>query len=184
MLAFALSEAGSLLALGLGRRLRMTPVLARLGNEAHARKLRSLDSLWPLTLVRTAAARGAGGTITVVLTALILIKSALTFVFGLIAVFTLPLSSLVVPAIAAAEAPDDRALHASLERISVLQVTSHVLAAAAGFAIALRGPLAGRPVSGVTAENGAVILAVLALSVVFAIAAGRREARLVLQRGV
>ncbi len=181
--AVALSEAASLGALRLGQRLLDHPRLRRLGELSHARKRRALERTWPLTRIPPAVRRGDGATVGTIITALVLLKSVGSLVFGIVMVAWLPVASLIVPTIIAAEDPDDPKLRAWVEAVARLQVTSHVVAAALGFAITLAGPLTGRAASDVVRQHLGPTLAALALSAGFALAAGRREAREIVARG-
>lgn len=184
LVAFVLSEAASLGGLWLGQRLIDRPTLRRIGARSHAQKLRSLDRTWPLTRLRPALKRGDVATVVTIITALVALKSLGSLLFGLITVFWLPLASLIVPSIVAAEDPDDPALRSWVAAVARLQVTSHVAAAALGFAVSVAGPLAGRTITSVLVDNAPLAIAALALSAGFAVAAGRREALGLAKRGI
>jgi hypothetical protein len=184
VLVFGLSEAASLGGLMLGGRMLDRPLLRRLGAQSHAKKMRALDAVWPMTRIRPALQRGDAATVVAIITALVLLKSLASLVFGLLMVVWLPVASLIVPTIIAAEDPDDVDLRGWVQGVARLQVTSHVAAAALGFAATAAGPLAGRSVTAIIGENAGLTVVALALSVGFAIAAGRREALGVVRRGV
>jgi len=183
-LAFVLSEAASLGGLALGQRMIDRPLLRRLGARSHAQKMRALDRVWPMTRIRPALRKGDVATLVTIITTLVALKSVGSLVFGLLTVFWLPLASLIVPTIVASEDPDDPALRAWVAAVARLQVTSHVAAAALGFAATVAGPLAGRSVSSILVDNAALAIAALALSAGFAVAAGRREALGLAKRGI
>jgi len=183
-LAFALSELASLVGLWLGQRMIDRPLLRRLGARSHAAKMRSLDRVWPMTRIRPALRRADVATVVMIITALVALKSLASLVFGLLTLIWLPLASLVVPTIIAAEDPEDVALRGWVERVARLQVTSHVVAAALGFALTVAGPLAGRSVGVILGENLWLVAAAVAVSAGFAIAAGRQEALELMKRGV
>jgi hypothetical protein len=184
VLAFARSEAASLGGLTLGGRLIDRPLLRRLGALSHPKKMRALDTVWPMTRIRPALRRGDVATVAAIITSLVLLKSLASLVLGLVTVIWLPLASLIVPTIIAAEDPDDVALRGWVQSVARLQVTSHVVAAAFGLAVTVAGPLAGRSLTGVIREHARLTVTALALSVGFAIAAGRREALGLVERGV
>jgi hypothetical protein len=184
LVAMVLSLGASLLMLHIGSRLLGQRYLVRLGKTAHQRKLRALDRIWPLTRVRPALADGNTTLVTAVLSTLILVKSAASLVFGIVMVFWLPLASLIVPAIVYEHDPDNPGLAAWVRRVAALQVTSHVLAAAVGFAAILTGPLAGVTLYA-TIESNLVSFAVpCALSFAFALAAGGAEATGLARHGI
>lgn len=183
LVAAALGETFSLGGLALGARWINHSALRRLGALAHAKKMRSLESVWPLTRIRPAVARGDVAGVMTIITALVALKSAACLIFGIVAVFWLPVASVIVPAIAAAEDPDDPELALWVQGVARLQVTSHVVAAALGFAVMVAGPLAGLPLGAVLGDHPLSTLAALALSAGFAVAAGRREAMGVVRRG-
>ena len=138
--AWLATQAGSLLSLQVGARFVDNRHLLRLGALAHRQKLAALDRLWPLTRVRPAVERGQVGTCTVILSSLIAGKSAASLVFGIVMVFWLPIVSAMVPSIVAVHDPDDPSLGPWVRRVAALQVTSHALAAALGFALVVDTP--------------------------------------------
>jgi len=182
--AFALSELASLRGLWLGKRMIQQPWLKQFGAKSHASKMKALATKWPLTLIRPAVRRGDVGTVTLIVTLLVVLKSLGSMIFGLLTVFWLPIASLTVPSVIAAEDPGDPELLAWAQGVARLQVTSHVIAAALGFAVTVAGPLAGIHVFQVLRENVEVSVVALVLSLVFAVAAGRREAQGIVKRGV
>ncbi len=182
--AFVLSELASLRGLWLGRRMIQQPWLRQFGAKSHASKMRALATKWPLTRIRPAIARGDVGTVTVIVTSLVVLKSFGSMIFGLLTVFWLPIASLTVPSVIAAEDPNDAELLAWAQGVARLQVTSHVIAAALGFAVTVAGPIAGIHVFQVLQDNPALSVVAMVLSLVFAVAAGRREAQGLVTRGV
>jgi hypothetical protein len=171
----------SLGSLWLGPRMIDRPLLRRLGGISHAKKIRALDSMWPMTLVRPAIGRKDHATVATILVGLVALKSAASFVFGLLVIFWLSVASLVVPAIVAAHDGDTHVPSDWVQAVARLQVTSHAMAAALGFAVTLAGPLAGRSPGSVLNENAGVVLTGAVLS---AVAAGLREAAGVATRGI
>ena len=65
-----------------------------------------------------------------------------------------------------------------------LQVTSHALAAALGFALVVIGPLAGESLTDAAGSNPILLVLVCAASLGFAVAAGRAEAVGLVERGI
>ena len=182
--AWLATQAGSLLSLQVGTRFADNRHLLRLGALAHRQKLAALDRLWPLTRIRPAVERGDVGTCTVILSSLIAGKSAASLVFGVVMVFWLPIVSAMVPSIVAVHDPDDPSLGPWVRRVAALQVTSHALAAALGFAVVVAGPLADRSLRSVVGDNIALVVVTSLLSLGFALAAGKAEATGVVQRGI
>jgi hypothetical protein len=183
-LSLLLSQTASLCGLWLGRRLLGNEGLRRLGSKAHARKMRGLETTWPLTLVRPAMERGRATTVFIVIAGLIVLKSAVSLVFGILTVVTLPLTSVIVPSVAAAEDPGDAGLLSEVQTIAGLQVTSHVAAAALGFAITVAGPISDLSVGGVIRENVGWVTLLSCVSAVFAFVAGQRESAMLMRRGI
>lgn len=182
--AWVLCQTASLLMLSVGSRFAGHRHLLRIGEVAHRRKMRALETVWPLTRVRPAVSRGDSWTCTVILSSLIILKSAASLVFGVVMVFWLPLASLVVPAIVAVHDPGDPGLSRWIRKVSVLQVTSHGLAAALGYAIALVGPLRGASIAGAIESESVLFVVVCIASLLFAVAAGRAEAAGIMKRGI
>jgi len=183
-LAWILTQVGSFVMLEVGTRFADHRCLRWVGQRAHQQKMAALDRVWPLTRIRAAAARGDTRTCVTILGSLIAVKSAASLLFGLIMVFWLPLVSVMVPSIVAVHDPDDPSLLPWIRRVAALQVTSHALAAALGFALTLAGPLGDQPLSTLLQENIPLILIGSLASLAFAVAAGVFEARGVVQRGL
>ena len=183
-LVWVLTQVGSLLMLHIGSHLTGQRHLLRLGEIAHRQKLRGLTHTWPLTRIRPAVDRGDTMTCTLILSSLIVLKSVASLAFGIVMVFWLPFASLLVPAIVAVHDSDDATLGPWVRKVATLQVTSHTLAAALGFAIATVGPLDGTSIAAAIEANAALFLIVSGLSLDFAVAAGRLEASGVVERGI
>ena len=79
---------------------------------------------------------------------------------------------------------DDPSLVPWVRKVAGLQITSHALAAALGFALALAGPLGDEPLARVVKANTFLILLASLASLAFALAAGVFEARGIVQRGL
>jgi hypothetical protein len=182
--ATVLSLGASLLMLHIGSRLLNHRYLVRLGKIAHQRKLRALERIWPLTRVRPALREGNIGLVTIILSTLILLKSVASLVLGCVMVFWLPFASLIVPAIVYEHDPDDPSLLAWIRKVAALQLTSHVLAAAVGFAAIVAGPLAGVPLAATLESNMVPFTVLCAVSLTFAVAAGKAEATGLARRGI
>ncbi len=182
--AWLATQACSLIALEIGVRLADNRHLMRIGALAHRKKMRALERVWPLTRIRSAVERGDAGSCSVILSSLITLKSAASLAFGIVMIFWLPLASVMVPSIVALHDPDDPTLLSWVRRVATLQVTSHALAAALGFALVAAGPLAERPLAEVLRADVPLVVAASLASLLFALAAGRLEATGVVERGV
>ena len=178
------TQVGSLLMLEVGSRYARHPYLMKLGALAHRKKMRALERVWPLTRLRRAAEEGDRVTSTVILSSAIVVKSVASLALGVVMVFWLPLASLVVPSIITVHDPNDPSLIKWVKRVASLQVTSHALAAALGFALVVSGPLAGASLIDAAESNPILLALVSATSLGFAIAAGRAEAAGIVQRGI
>ena len=99
-------------------------------------------------------------------------------------VFWLPLASIVVPSIVAVHDPDNPSLQKKIRRVATLQVTSHALAAALGFAVFAVGPWAGTSLLEAVGSNPGLVAVVSFASLGFAIAAGKAEAGGLMQLGL
>ena len=189
LVSFAACQALSLAALYFGSRLIGREPFARVGRLAEERKIRALETLWPLTRLRPAVSRGDRRTVVGILGALIALKSLLCLPFGLIMVFWLPPASLLVPSIVAAHDPDDPELRMWARRVATLQVTSHALAASVGFSVAYLGPVAegqfrAAALADVVQADAVLFVSAFLLSLVFARWAGHVEADGVFRFGV
>ncbi len=184
LIAFLLAQLGSLLLLWIGSRIASHRWLMSVGRIAHQKKIRALDRYWPLTLIRPAVARGDQNTCAVVLTLLIVVKSAMCFVTGIVSVLWLPFASLIVPSIIAVHDPNNPGLVNKIQKVAMLQVTSHVLAAAFGFAIVVEVIFTDESVVRVLESNVLLLIVVLLLSSGFAIAAGKSEASGLMEHGI
>jgi len=182
--AWVLTQLASMVMLYIGSRFAGHPLLLRVGRLSHRQKLQALDSVWPLTRVRPAMERGDRLTCTVILASLIALKSVGCLALGIIVVFWLPLASLFVPAIVAVHDPDDTTLIPWIRHVATLQVTSHALAAAVGFALVRVGPANGTPLRVVVESNTVLVCAVMVISLALAVAAGRAEASGIMERGI
>lgn len=180
---FLIAELLCLAMLTLGHRLAGHRQLRPVAQALHRQKMRALER-WPLTRVRRAVESGDQLTATSILSLLILLKSAAVLLLGVVMLFWLPLAALLLPTLVAAHDSEDRQLQRWASRLAALQITSHVLAATVGFVLTVRGPLAGAPLSHLTSNHALPVAVVLLGSVVFAVAAGRREALGLLHHGV
>ncbi len=158
----------------------LTPRLAglkKLGAFAHRKKMKMLDGPRPMTAFRSATVENRLGIAIVIITALIILKSLLVAVLGIVGVFLLPVSVATMPAMLAHHECDQRELFRSWSKlIMVLQGASHVVAAAIGFApiwIILRTQNA---LGDVLSTNWIIIGCAAVGSLVLAIAAGCVEA--------
>ena len=151
---------------------------------AHQKKMNSLERMWPLTKIRPAVARKDALVCNIILSTLIIIKSVASCVFGIVMVFWLPLASLLVPSIITIHDPNDAGLQTWIKKVSLLQVTSHSLAAALGFVLFVLGPLADQSLTSIILANLTLVLLVCFASLIFAIAAGWAETQGIIQRGI
>lgn len=177
-------QLASLLMIRIGVHYASHRYLVRLGAIAHRQKMQALDHIWPLTKLRAAAGNGQVGRCTLILAALIILKSLACLVFGIAMIFWLPVASLLVPAIVARHDPDDPGLMAWVRRVAMLQVSSHTLAAALGATVAWQVLHSDATAALVIVEHATLFALVAAASLGFAIAAGRIEALGVMQRGL
>ena len=184
LIVFLLAQVSSLLLLWIGSQIASHRWLMSLGKIAHRQKIRALDRYWPLTLIRPAVARGDQKICAVVLTLFIVVKSAACFVTGIVSVFWLPFASLIVPSIIAVHDPNNPKLESRIHKVAMLQITSHVLAAAIGFAVVAEVILANESAGGVLRSNVSLVAVVLLLSSGFAIAAGKSEASGLMEHGI
>ncbi len=182
--ALALTQTASMLMLWIGSRYSAHRYLVRLASVAQRSKLRALERVWPLTRLRVLAERGDAAMCTVILSSLIAIKSAASLAFGFIMVFWLPLASLLVPSIIAVHDPNDPGLQRWVLKVAMLQVTSHGLAAALGFALVVAGPLSGQPLGALVVGHISLVVLTCVGSLGFATAAGRAEAMGLIKRGI
>lgn len=166
----------SLLMLAVGERLVGHRRLRPLAEILHRKKIAALER-WPLSHVRRAVDEGRGGSATAILAGLILLKSAASLLLGVVMVFWLPLAALLVPTMVAAHDPDDARLAAWAGRVARLQVSSHALAAAPGFALVRHSLRPGTSVTALVADHGGLLSMLLGLSALAAVAAARSEAR-------
>ena len=182
--AWVLSQAASMLMLWLGSRYASHRYLMHLGRIAHRKKLRALDRVWPLTKIRPlVASRDAAGC-TAILSSMIALKSAASLAFGVIVVFWLPFASLIVPSIITVHDPNDPSLLPWVRKVAALQLTSHAVAAALGFAVVAAGPLAGKSLATTIGSNVILLVLVGVFSLGFAVAAGGAETSGLMQRGI
>lgn len=184
LLAFTLTELACLAMLAGGTRLAGRPWLRRLGARVRQRKLRALDRVWPLTRVADAVRRGDARSAAAILAALIALKSAVSLGFGIVMVFWLPIAALVTPSIVTVHDLSRDAIAREGARVARLQVTSHALAAALGFAVAVAGPLAGRTIGEAVRGDGWTFAIAALLSLGWAVAAGRAEAGTLVRFGI
>ncbi len=182
--AWVLTQAASILMLWLGSLFANHRYLLRLGQIAHRRKLVALDRVWPLTKIRPLLGRRDTAGCASILCSLIFLKSAASMAFGVVVVFWLPFASLLVPSIITVHDPNDPSLLPWVRRLAGLQVTSHAIAAAAGFAFVVAGPLAGESLATTIGSNVSLLVVAGVSSLGFAIAAGIAETSGLMQRGI
>ncbi len=185
---FATTEVASILFLYMGTALLDNPMLIKLGEKAHVKKIKALDKMWPLTKIRPALAENNPRAVTAILSALIILKSIMSFFFGILMVVWLPLSSLIVPSIIHLHDPNDPSLQQWVRRVSFFQITSHAVAAALGATFFLEGHIDGSidfaaMVSAMN-ENMTLVIIVLSASLLFALFAGKVETDGILKRGI
>ena len=173
-----------LLGLWIGSKLANHRWMMILGRVAHDRKMTALERFWPLTQIRPAVEKGDQRKCATILSMLIVAKSLLCFLLGIVVIFWLPLACLIVPSIIAVHDPDDRQLKSWIMRVSILQVTSHTLAAALGFAIVVEAMYTPEPLLRVIESQAVWIIVVITVSLGFALAAGRTEASGLMKRGI
>ncbi len=164
------SWAGYLLGAGVADR----PALAGLGRRLYRQKLDALSRA-PLNRYAAAVRRGDLATGTLILAALILAKSLFSGLLGLLVVPYLPLAMVLIPALARA-ADVETGPTSWLIRVSALQMASHGLAAAVGFAATLTWLLTGRSPLAVASASSALTAALLLGSAVTGVLAARLEA--------
>lgn len=179
-----ITQVASVMMLWLGSRIQEKRFVSWFGKIAHTRKLDALDRYWPLTLIRPAVERKEVATCTAILSILIAFKSAGCCLLGFAVVFWLPFASLLMPAIVARHSPGDRQLLTSVRRVAALQLTSHTLAAAVGFAIVAISIGNELPLVDVITSNGITIGFWIVGSLVFAVIAGLAETKMLLRHGL
>lgn len=179
-----LTQTISVLMLLVGARYSSHHYLLKIGKIAHQKKMNSLERIWPMTKIRPAVARKDALVCNIILSTLIILKSVASCVFGIVMVFWLPLASLLVPSIITIHNPNDAGLKTWIKKVSLLQVTSHSLAAALGFVLYVLGPLADQSLTSIIFANLTLVLSVCFASLVFAIAAGWAETKGIIQRGI
>jgi hypothetical protein len=103
-----------------------------IGVRLYQQKMSQLERP-PLSFYQAAVDEGVFSKGLLIIIAGILAKSLVTLVAGLIAVFVLPISIATMPALADQHG-DDPALHRWVSQVTILQSTSHLLSAAAGYA--------------------------------------------------
>ncbi|WP_223789054.1 hypothetical protein [Marinicella meishanensis] len=113
------------------------PLMRRLGHLAHQQKMRALVKIWPLNRLIPALNQHHIRRCQVIITGLIMVKSLLCLVLGVVMIIWLPLAAFVVPAIITEHDPADQHLQTVVHRIAFWQVTSHALAAAMGAVLLL-----------------------------------------------
>jgi hypothetical protein len=182
------TELASILFLHLGSRMLNNPIMIKLGQKAHDKKMRALDKMWPLTKIRPALAEDNPRAVTVILSSLIILKSIMCFFLGVIVVFWLPLACLMVPSIIHRHDPDDQGLQAWVKKVSLSQVTSHALAASLGASLFLAGYNGGSmdwDALFMTINNhGNLVMITMFLSLIWATKAGSAETDGILKRGI
>jgi hypothetical protein len=184
----AATEVASILFLYMGSALLDNPILLKLGEKAHVKKIKALDKMWPLTKIRPALAENNPRAVTKILSGLIILKSIMSFFFGILMVVWLPLSSLMVPSIIHLHDPNDPSLQQWVKRVSFFQITSHAVAAALGATLFLEGYMDGSidfaVVVSAMNENMTLVIIVLFASLLFALFAGKVETDGIFKRGI
>ncbi len=178
----------SVLMLVLGGHFLNNHLLLKVGKKAHAKKMASLDKIWPLTKIQSLINDGNKLGCHVILSFLIFIKSFLCFFFGMIVIFCLPIACFVVPSIIHIHNPDDPKLQAWIFKVSLLQVTSHTFAASIGASLffTLNYNYSFSWNSAMALISGNLIFIILALftSFIFAVVAGHEEMEGIMKRGI
>lgn len=184
VLVLLIVQTACILMLWIGTRIAGNRFLLWIGEIAHKRKLAALDRYWPLTLLRPAIEQGNTKTCVGVLSILIALKSLGCLLLGIVVVFWLPFASLLVPSIVALHNPDDPSLMASVRNVAVLQVTSHSLAAAIGFAIVALSIQNQVSILEAAGSLWPGMICGIVGSLGFALAAGRSETAMLLRHGI
>jgi hypothetical protein len=184
LVAWIAAQVGSILMLWIGSRIASHRYLIWMGQIAHQRKMVALDKYWPLTKIRPAVTRGDQTTCTVILSLLIAAKSLMCLCFGIVVLFWLPLASLIVPSIVTVHDPNDKHLMSWIRWVAILQVTSHTLAAALGFAVVVEATSSSKSIIDVLRSNALLASILVLLSLGFALAAGKSEASGLMKRGI
>ncbi|RLA05492.1 MAG: hypothetical protein DRQ47_01030 [Gammaproteobacteria bacterium] len=179
-----LSQIICIVMLKLGARNLNNRLLLKIGDLAYRKKLNALEKVWPLTKIKQLIASKDTLMCTVILSSLILLKSIASLVFGIIMIFWLPLASFIVPSIITIHAPNDQQQLNWIQKVSMLQVTSHSLAAALGFVMFVLGPMAEMPLLNLIQSNFELTTLVSLGSFCFAIAAGKAETNGIIHRGI
>ncbi|MEM8960796.1 MAG: hypothetical protein AAGD38_04895 [Acidobacteriota bacterium] len=178
-----LTQLASMAMLWIGSSIQANRLLLWLGETAHKRKMEALDRFWPLTLIQPAVERQDATTCIVVLSSLILLKSLGCLVLGVVVVFWLPFASLLIPSIVAVHDPHDTRLLSRVRKVALLQVTSHSLAAAIGFAVSI-SLWRGFTMSEILASLTVPLAIGMIGSVGFAVATGKAETDMLFQHGL
>ena len=131
--SLGLAAAASFVAYGLAiRRLPTSKLLQSIGEKLHHRKMASLERP-PLSWYRDVAAAGRFAPGYLIIAAGILLKSVVCGILGMLVIFYIPLGVAAIPALAAQHGNDPK-LHRWVANVTMLQTTSHLLAACVGFA--------------------------------------------------
>ncbi len=108
--------------------------LEAIGRKLHEQKIAQI-ARQPLKFYREAAAAGRFGLGFAIIATGILLKSLVSGLVGLIVIFYLPLGVMTIPALATQHG-EREGMRRWVARVTVLQTTSHLLAAAVGFSAA------------------------------------------------
>lgn len=188
LVVFIATQVASMFLLSLGARHLNNPHLIKIGKAAYKKKMKALDTMWPLTKIRPNIEAGNETACLVILSSLIALKSFVSFLFGIIMVVWLPLASIMTPAIIYVHDQDDPGLQPWVKKVATLQVTSHALAAALGATLFyLSYQKNGFDLGALWEEilsHGELVVLALGLSLVFAVLAGKEEASGIMKRGV
>lgn len=185
---FVATQVASMILLSLGARHLNNPHLMKIGQAAHKKKMKALDTMWPLTKIRGHIEAGNETACILILSTMIAFKSLVSFLFGIIMVVWLPVASLMTPAIIHVHDQDDPDLQAWVKKVAILQVTSHAIAAALGasFIIILykNSSLELAAFWAETLAHKSLVIFAFGLSFAFAILAGKEEASGIMKRGI
>ena len=140
-----------------------------IGKKLHAQKLAQMDRQ-PLKYYRDAASQGKFWRGFTIIAAAILFKSVVCGLMGVLIIFYLPLGVLVIPALARQHGERD-GMRRWVAQVTVLQASSHVLAAGVGFSatwlwwrtdIGPLEPIAGEPAFTVALLSASLIVGLVA----------------------
>ncbi|WP_420640447.1 amidohydrolase family protein [Candidatus Leptofilum sp.] len=151
----------------------------RLAQQIYDRKIEAMETSAPLKAYRRAIDEGRTSAGLTILSVLIGLKSLGAFVMGLVMVFWLPFATLflmpgIVDAHDSGEGEKSRRVFA---RVTLMQVTSHAVAAALGFVLTRWWWASEVSLATSVVQNWLVLCAGLVVSMLFAVWAGWLELR-------